>query len=325
MTEEKLADEAGRLAALRRFEVLDTPHEAPFDRITRLVKAVLGVPIALISLVDADRQWLKSCVGLDITETSREVSFCAHTIRKREPMVVPNAAEDPRFALNPLVTGPPHIASYLGVPLETPDGYNLGALCAIDTQPREFNADQIEVMKGFAALVMDELELRRIAQMDFLTGVATRRGFCLALDKAISRFKRHRRGSALLTLDVDHFKQVNDTYGHPVGDLVLRGVAAKLERLLRASDLIGRLGGEEFGVLLADANLNEATQAAERFRAAIEELVIENDPPLRVTASFGISVLEKVAWTANDWLAAADEALYEAKRSGRNRWCIAPE
>ena len=324
MTDKKLTDEAGRLAALRRSEILDTAPEASFDRITRLVQTVLNVPIALVSLIDADRQWLKSCVGLGLSETSREVSFCSHTIRRREPMVVPDACEDPRFANNPLVTGPPHIASYLGVPLETPDGYNLGALCAIDVKPREFSTEQIEVMKGFAALVMDELELRRIAQVDFLTGVATRRGFCLEMDKAISRFKRHGRGSALLTLDVDHFKQVNDTYGHPAGDAVLRAVAARLERLVRASDLVGRLGGEEFGILLADADLNEATQCAERFRAAIEEMAIENDPPLRVTASFGLSVLDNATWTANDWLAAADKALYKAKRSGRNRWCVAP-
>jgi diguanylate cyclase (GGDEF)-like protein len=325
MIDTKLADEAARLAALRRYEILDTLPEAPFDRITGLVKAVFEVPIALVSLIDADRQWLKSCVGMDVSETPREISFCTHTIQRREPMVIANATEDPRFANNPLVTGPPYIASYLGAPLETPDGYNVGSLCAIDTKPRTFSANQIEVMKSFAALVMNEMELRRIAQVDFLTGVATRRRFCLELEKAISRFKRHGRVSALLTLDIDHFKQVNDTYGHPAGDQVLRAVGASLERLVRVNDVVGRLGGEEFGILLADADLQKAPRCAERFRAAIEALVVEHDPPLRVTASFGIAGLEDRNTTAEQWLATADEALYEAKRSGRNRACVAPQ
>jgi diguanylate cyclase (GGDEF)-like protein len=324
MVDVKLVDEEGRLAAVKRYEILDTEPEIPFDRITGLVKAVMDVPMASISLIDADRQWLKSCVGMGAGDTPREISFCTHTIQAREPMVIEDASKDARFAENPLVTGPPHIASYLGVPLTTPDGYNLGSLCAIDTKPRIYSDAQIEVMKSFAALAMNELELRRIAQVDFLTGTATRRGFCLELDKAISRFTRHGRGSALLTFDIDHFKKVNDAYGHPAGDLVLRAVGARMERLVRASDLVGRLGGEEFGILLTDANLEEATKSAERFRRAIEEMVVESDPPIRVTASFGVAVLEEETRTADDWLATADHALYEAKHAGRNRCCVAP-
>jgi diguanylate cyclase (GGDEF)-like protein len=321
----KLVDEGGRLAAVKRYEILDTAPEAPFERITGLVKAVMNVPMASVSIIDADRQWLKSCVGMADGDTPREITFCTHTIQSREPMVIADAAADPRFSENPLVTGPPHIASYLGVPLATPDGYNLGSLCALDTKPRDFNPGQIEVMKSFAALVTDELELRRIAQVDFLTGAATRRGFCLELEKAISRLVRHRRVSALLTLDIDHFKRVNDTHGHPAGDLVLRAIGVRLMRIARASDIVGRLGGEEFGILLTDADLAEAIESAERFRAAIEELVIESDPPLRVTASFGIAVLSPDCNSAHDWLATADHALYEAKRGGRNRCCVAPD
>jgi diguanylate cyclase (GGDEF)-like protein len=321
----KLVDEPGRLAAVRRYEILDTAPEAPFERITGLVKAVMDVPMASVSIIDADRQWLKSCVGMAGGDTPREITFCTHTIQSRDPMVIADAAVDPRFAENPLVTGPPHIASYLGVPLATPDGYNLGSLCALDTKPRNFNPGQVEVMKSFAALVTDELELRRIAQVDFLTGTATRRGFCLALDKAISRSVRHGRASALLTLDIDHFKQVNDTHGHAAGDLVLRALSTRLMRLARASDVVGRLGGEEFGILLTDADMEEAPRSAERFRAAIEELAIEYDPPLRVTASFGIALLDAETLTADEWLATADYALYEAKRTGRNRCCVAPE
>ncbi|SNT33266.1 diguanylate cyclase with GAF sensor [Granulicella rosea] len=325
LSDPKLNDEQGRVLALQRYQILDTPREAPFDRIAGLVKAVMQVPIAIISLIDSERQWFKSCIGMgDTTETTREVSFCTHTIQAREPLYIPDARLDPRFATNPLVTGAPFIRSYVGVPLCTPDGYNVGSLCAIDTIPREYTPSQIEVLKSFAALAAEELELRRVAQIDFVTGAATRRGFTVEVDKAIARYGRYARSSALLVLDLDHFKKVNDTWGHAAGDAVLRAVGAKLNALLRATDVLGRLGGEEFGILLAEATLRDASRSAERFRKAIEAIEIENDPPIKVTASFGISAIGPEHATADQWLAEADLALYAAKRGGRNRSCIAP-
>ncbi len=310
------------MAALRRYDLLDTAPEASFDRITALVKAVLNVPIALVSLIDENRQWFKSCIGLSGTETSRDISFCKYTIKSREPMYVPDTLLDPRFAENPLVTGEPYIRSYLGVPLSTPDGYNLGSLCAIDTQPRKYDAGQIEVLKSFAALVTDEMELRRIAAADELTGAMTRRGFSLEMDKAIARMSRSQRPSTLVMFDIDHFKRINDTYGHPTGDAVLRQVSERISSLLRKNDVLGRLGGEEFGILLPDLTLEEGEHAAERFREALAFSEIGTDPPLRVTASFGIAAVSP-GITSKHWLADADEALYAAKRSGRNRCCVA--
>jgi diguanylate cyclase (GGDEF)-like protein len=319
----KLQDEAGRLAALHRYEVLDTPIEAAFDRITGLVRTVLNVPICAVSFTDADRQWFKSCIGFSTRQTSRDVAFCAHTIMERELFCVPDAKLDPRFAENPLVTGDPFIRSYLGVPLSTPDGYNVGSLCVSDVAPRSYSPDQIEILKSFAALVVDELELRRIAQTDHLTGAATRRGFILGLEKALSRYRRSGHSTALLLLDVDHFKQVNDTYGHPTGDLVLRAVAGGLASLLRRSDILGRLGGEEFGILLQDTGMDQALETTERLRAHLESVPVRHEPPLRVTASFGVALLDPELNSVQQWLGAADQALYEAKRAGRNRFCIA--
>jgi diguanylate cyclase (GGDEF)-like protein len=322
-TDPKLQDEAGRLAALHRYEVLDTPSEEAFDRITGLVSAVLGVPISTVSLVDADRQWFKSCVGVSSRETARDISFCTHTIQEREPFNIPDAKLDPRFAENPLVTGPPFIRSYLGVPLSTPDGYNVGSLCAIDVVPRNYSSAQIEILKSFAALVVDELELRRIAQTDHLTGAATRRGFTLELEKTLSRFKRSGHPTALVMLDIDHFKRINDTYGHPAGDLVLKTIAGQLAGQLRKSDTVGRLGGEEFGILLQDTKLDPALETAERLRIHMASSPVEHVPPLWVTASFGVAILDAEISSVQQWLALADEALYEAKRTGRNRTCLA--
>jgi diguanylate cyclase (GGDEF)-like protein len=318
----KLDDEQGRLAALHRYEVLDTPAEEPFDRITKLVQMVLDVPMATVSLIDEDRQWFKSCVGIAGPGTPRNEAFCDYTIRTREPMNIPDATLDSRFAENPAVMGALHIRSYLGVPLSTPDGYNIGALCAIDTRPREFTAEQTAVLTSFASLVVDELELRRIAQTDHLTGAATRRGFALELDKEIARSRRSERTSALVLLDVDHFKSVNDTYGHPVGDAVLQNLAGCVRTILREGDVFGRIGGEEFAILLPGASVEEAFECAERIRLAVAEKPLVQEPELSVTISLGVSA-QSLRMTSDEWMSAADGALYEAKRTGRNRSCIA--
>jgi diguanylate cyclase (GGDEF)-like protein len=319
----KLNDEPARLAALQRYEVLDTAPEHNFDRITQLVQAVLAAPICTIALIDSDRQWFKSCIGLRSHETGRDIAFCSHTIQHREPLHVTDALLDPRFASNSLVTGDPFIRSYLGVPLSTPDGYNVGSLCVIDTVPRTYTPAQIDILKNFAALVVDELELRRIAQTDHLTGTATRRSFTLELERSIARFNRSSQPAALLMLDIDHFKRVNDTYGHPAGDHVLTTVAARFETLLRRGDTFGRLGGEEFGILLEDTQVYRALEIADRLRLDLASSPIHYNPPLRITASFGIAILSPHIASAKHWLALADSALYEAKRSGRNRCCLA--
>nr|WP_025294904.1 sensor domain-containing diguanylate cyclase [Sphingomonas sanxanigenens] len=319
MDDAKLTDERGRLAALNRANILDTPPEEPFERITSLLKSVLGVPMTAITLLDADRQWMKSRCGLDADHTARDISFCTHTIEGRDPFVVPDASRDPRFAANPLVTDAPRIAAYAGVPLETVDGYNLGALCAIDTKPREFAAHELDLLKSFARLVIGEIQLRQIADRDHLTGAFCRRAALEEMERAVARHARHGTPAALIMFDIDHFKSINDRYGHPGGDSALRAVSARIAAMLRPDDVLGRLGGEEFAILLNGTGLDDATVAAERFRAALAAMIVPNDPPLRLTASFGIAVLGPDIADVDAWLAAADGALYAAKNSGRNR------
>ena len=152
-------DEAERLEELRRFGVLDTPPERRFDRLTRLVAGLLDVPISLVSLVDSDRQWFKSKVGLAADETPRELAFCAHAILGDKVLIVPDAADDARFRDNPLVTGDPNIRFYAGAPLVTGAGKRVGTLCAIDRKPRELTAQQRSLLQELAAVVVDELEL----------------------------------------------------------------------------------------------------------------------------------------------------------------------
>ncbi len=163
-------NERERLAALERYQVLDTPAEAEFDDLTSLAAHICGTPIALISLVDAHRQWFKSKVGLDATETPRDVSFCGHCIQLPHLMEVPNAREDFLFHDNPLVTGEPEICFYAGMPLATSDGQNLGTLCVMDRVPRQLTAAQREALGRLGRQVMNQLELRLTTRRLAATG-----------------------------------------------------------------------------------------------------------------------------------------------------------
>ena len=153
-------NESDRLVALDRYQILDTLPEQEYDDLTQLAADICGTPIALISLVDRDRQWFKSRVGLEATETPRDVSFCGHAVAANEILNVPDATQDPRFADNPLVVNDPNIRFYAGVPLKTPDNFILGTLCVIDRQPRDLTPIQIQQLEALSRMVISQLELR---------------------------------------------------------------------------------------------------------------------------------------------------------------------
>jgi diguanylate cyclase (GGDEF)-like protein len=316
VVDDKLNDETGRILALKRYGIIDTGPEDSFDAITSLVCSVLDVPMCAVTFIDETRQWFKSSVGLEGGETARELAFCDHTIRQRDVMRVEDATLDHRFAENALVIGDPHIRSYAGVPLVTPDGYQLGALCAIDRKPRSFDATQVAILEQFSGLVVEQLELRTLAHKDFLTGALTRRAISGAGAQAIAQHDRDMTPAALLAVDLDHFKRINDRFGHHTGDEVLKAVADVCMGSLRPGDLFGRLGGEEFAILLPSTAFFEAARCAERLRSEIQHLSMPSGP---ITASFGLAMIEEHSDFAS-WLADADCALYEAKRGGRNRW-----
>jgi len=154
-------DEKKRLKVLWQYDVLDTVPEEVFDDLTELAAYICEAPIALISLVDEDRQWFKSKVGISLNETSRDISFCAHAILNEGLFVVPDASRDERFKHNSLVTGETQIRFYAGAPLIAPDGHALGTLCVLDKKPRALRPEQEQALRVLAHLVMTELELRR--------------------------------------------------------------------------------------------------------------------------------------------------------------------
>ncbi|MDE2515282.1 MAG: sensor domain-containing diguanylate cyclase [Rhodospirillales bacterium] len=321
--------EEQRIAALHRYDVLDTPQEENFERIARLAQAVVQAPIVAVNLIDRDRQWSKAAIGFPGGSLPRDISFCTHAIERDIPLIVADATEDRRFAHNPMVQGEPGIRFYLGVPLRTPDGFHIGTLCAADAMPREVSAEQVAMLQDLARLVVDALELRRMAITDSLTGLQTRRGFFQEARRALEQTRRYGHPLSCVMLDIDHFKAINDRYGHPAGDRLLCAVAGQCRTVIRAADIAGRLGGEEFALLLTETDGEGAAALAERLRRRISRTVVETEAgSLRVTASFGIAALAPegrgdAAIAA--LLEAADRALYRAKAGGRDRVEISGE
>jgi diguanylate cyclase (GGDEF)-like protein len=342
-------DERTRLEALEAYEILDTLPEQVFDDLTFLAATICDTPIALISLVDRDRQWFKSRLGLDITETPRDVAFCAHAILSPDRLlVVPDAESDVRFAGNPLVADH-KVRFYAGAPLRaTADGTAIGTLCVIDHQPRHLEDRQEKALDALSRQVIGQLELRKALgdltahqvhleeyqrrleranevlaaerYVDGLTGIANRMAFDTRIYEELHRAARYRRPLSLLLCDVDHFKACNDSLGHAAGDAVLRAIARLLEAGARTSDFVARFGGEEFVVILPETGIEAALLAAERLRHIVAAHPWERHP---VTISIGAAEL-RTGDTAARLLDRSDGALYEAKKQGRNRVAKAP-
>jgi sigma-B regulation protein RsbU (phosphoserine phosphatase) len=152
-------DERDRLEALYSLRLLDTPQEERFDAVTLLAARLFGVPIAFVSLVDRDRQWFKAKVGIDVCESSRHASFCAHAILQDEPLIIPNTLRDPRFADNPFVAGEPFLRFYAGQPLRAPKGQKVGTLCIADTKPHDFSASELDLLRQLGTMVERELRM----------------------------------------------------------------------------------------------------------------------------------------------------------------------
>ncbi|MDQ2884501.1 MAG: EAL domain-containing protein [Chloroflexota bacterium] len=448
-------NEAQRLSSLRALQILDTPPEERFDRITRLAKLIFGVPISLISLVEDERQWFKSVAGLPICETSRDVSFCAHAMLSHELFIIPDALADARFADNPLVTGEPYIRFYAGCPLYALDGSALGSFCILDRQPRELSASNQQALRDLGtwveneinaieisqALVQRESEMRLRAFMESnndalmligsdqrvqcvnhcfstffdipseeITGAS---GHDLTMrleslfanpqqvyqlfigaaddtehaptEKLVQCSPQHRtielfstpihnadaeylgrlyifrditeraamletlqhqakydpltdlpnrtfleeqieaallaswkNSAVLLLLDLDRFKEVNDTFGHQQGDLLLLQVSARLRDLvsmLPDSAMVARLGGDEFALLLPLGEEEKAYSVVQALRRAFEEPFTIADMLVQIDVSIGVVCSPTHGSDAQTLLRRADMAMYIAKRA----------
>jgi diguanylate cyclase (GGDEF)-like protein len=281
--------EEARLRALYELEILDTPPEEAFDRITRLARSALHAPMATISLVDRDRQWFKSRQGFAIDETPRNYSFTTHTIAQQSPLIVPDALLDDRFKTSPLVVIGPKVRTYIGVPLRTAGGFSVGALNVYDVVPREITRDEVEFLQDLGQLVVDEMELRRIALVDQVTGLMTARRFRDVAQRKIAEARTAGRDVIAIVTNLDRFRAFNNSYGHGTGDIVLSAAAKACSALVSSGGLIARLANDKFVVLQFETRPELAALRAQEYQSAIELAVAELG--YAMTASAGAACL----------------------------------
>ncbi len=313
-------DEDERLESLRRLRVLDTPPEERFDRVTRLASRLFEVPIALVSLVDEGRQWFKSRCGLEAAETPREISFCGHAILEDEILVVPDATRDPRFSDNPLVTDEPRIRFYAGCPLRAPTGHLLGTLCIIDRRERELLEEERQTLRDLGAVVESELAAVELATVDALTGLANRRAFEMLAHHSMAIAGRSPHPLVLVFVDLDGFKAINDELGHEAGDAALCEMSRILKQVFRDSDVVARIGGDEFCVLLSGTPPTQMAPPVSRLAVAVEEHNTTRPAGHPIAYSVGCAAFEPERHTAlAEWMREADAAMYRDKRARRQR------
>ncbi|MDP3608986.1 MAG: sensor domain-containing diguanylate cyclase [Methylophilus sp.] len=317
------SNEVNRLKSLYSYDILDTLPEVEFDTLTRLAANALKMPAAVIGLMDSDRIWIKSKIGLDVPQLDRKIAFCAHAImRPDEVLVSENLAEDSRFVSNPLVAQSPHLRFYAGASLTNQEGYALGAIAVVDVIPRVLNDVEKAMLKDFANLVMLAIESRKAANVlqtfamtDQLTGLANRVQFERVLNAEISHARRTHTSFKLLMMDLDNFKAVNDTYGHAAGDEVLKQFAQRMLGQLRVEDLFARLGGDEFGLLVrGDCDQYRDAIVARMNQAISAPIQLSNGKEVSIGVSIGSVVYTDEISSVGAMLAIADESLYQDKR-----------
>lgn len=311
-------DEAVRLKTLRSLNILDTSSEERFDRLTRMAKRMFNVPIALVSMVDENRQWFKSCIGLSVSETSRDISFCGHAILGDDIFVIPDATKDERFADNPLVLNEPHIRFYAGCPLRFTDGSKLGTLCIIDQKPRTLSDEDLEAIKDLASTAERELAAIQLATLDELTNIPNRRGFMMVGQHSLNLCVRQKIPASLVYLDLDNFKPVNDTFGHAEGDNVLTTFANQISAVCRDSDLYARMGGDEFVILFINTTNDAAEDIIVRLQQSLKKYNQKANREYDIEFSFGIVDFDPDKHNSIEVLLEdGDSLMYEHKKKNK--------
>jgi diguanylate cyclase (GGDEF)-like protein len=327
-----------KIANIHSLDLFYTPLEERFERITRIARRAMQVPVAAITLLNDEKQWFKSAAGWGISELPREHGICRFTVEENRLVTIGDTSKDSRSAQSPIVVSAPRFRAYAGQPLADEHGNAAGTFCVFDLKPREFTAADRQTMADLGALAQRELlsdrlsdahsELtaklsvaRRESMMDPLTRLWNRRGASVLLKSAFAAADQRGTPLTLALLDLDNFKRVNDSYGHQIGDEVLRKVASRLISAVRSNDMVCRIGGDEFLILMSETDARAASQVAERIRRAVTDTAVPTrDGTMTMSVSVGCTVRQpKDTSPVEELLERADQALLQSKAGGRNR------
>lgn len=300
---------------------LPTNGNVPFGHIVRLIKTALHMRFAGVVLVGADEDWRASMRDLPVSplETLHPLLRATLEVEAGDRLVVQDIAADSRFCRGPVLPHAPDAVSFTGVPLTMTSGERVGVVWCADPVARLPVPERSGMLDELAHCVVRELELRQRAACDDLTGYLTRQPFFENLQRLQSEFVADGTPGTLAILDIDHFKSINDEFGHASGDEVLRAVSTTCRTVLGRSVSYGRLGGEEFAFAFPGVGLDRAVERLDAARRAIEAIRLSDADHITVTASLGVATLSDDIPTVSAWCRMADAALYGAKQAGRNR------
>lgn len=322
-------NEPKRLAAVQAYELLDTPAEADFDAVVRLLASAARVPVAWLGLVDSDRVWVKAQVGLAMPELPRQAWVAAHMVaHPRECLCVPDVASDVHWqgdAWAPLL---PNVRFLAATPVIDAAGHVLGMMCVADAAAREPDESLRQHLADSAALVLSVMEARkralqlaRLAMTDPLTGIGNKSQFDLALQVEMGHAMRSGEAFTVLALDLDGFKAINDGFGHTAGDEVLCEVAKRLQQQVRLGDTLVRLRDDEFAVVMRHGAEESAAVLSKRIAKAISVPIdLTTGDTVGVGISIGMAAYSDMTGSGEELVQQASESLNQAKRRNEKRW-----
>ena len=332
---------------LQRYQILSEDQSSGPLCVADSIALALRAPFVIAALNRRYRQWYLCEHGLESYLAADLQTYFARMHLSQARFDVADIRGEEFFSSNTHGLHIPKFQSIAGVPLTDPNGKRFGTLCVADVKPRQLNETELNLLSSFGRLVSNDIcvrsaaryavrdlielehekcDLFELATIDPLTKALNRRAFMRFSERELARFKRDNGQLATLMLDIDHFKQVNDVHGHATGDKVLSKLVSIAAGVLRQEDLIGRLGGEEFAIVLVDSDANAATGVANRIRQSIKQVKFPSEAgPFNVSVSIGVSEPFYNEASINDAMERADAALYRAKRNGRDRVEVATE
>jgi diguanylate cyclase (GGDEF)-like protein len=327
--------EMERLVAVRSIMSFKNADMPELKVLSQLGQGVFGVPRAAVHIVDEDWLHIAEQAGMELSECSRDLSICSRVITKRDVVTISDLTEHPDFRFMPYVKGGPGLRSYAGAPIELEPGLVVGAFCLVDTVPRKFSRTEIDSLRRFALLAaallrlqkanftmsLAERELRDAAMTDPLTGFYNRKALEAIVDSQLGAALGANEAFGVLYLDLDGFKTINDTFGHPAGDRVLTEAAGRIRKTVRSEDIVVRMGGDEFAIFMPRPSASEVLNGlADQLLAAFRKPFDVDGNEVGARLSIGGALAPQAGADRATLLQSVDEALYQAKKSGRDRF-----